>query len=74
MGHIERKGRVLLGEREKKPKKVGHLAAHMCILPPPAIICVLMCPYGQTSRVWDSLLARKSGCAGGPRFAPRLGQ
>ena len=30
-------------------------------------------PYGRTSRVWDSLLVRKSGCAGGRGFAPRPG-
>ena len=30
--------------------------------------------YGRTSRVWDSLLAMKSGYAGGPGFAPRPGQ
>ena len=31
-------------------------------------------PYGRTSRVWDSLLVWKSGCAGGRGFAPRPGQ
>ena len=31
-------------------------------------------PYGRTSRVWDLLLVRKSGCAGGRGFAPRPGQ
>ena len=30
-------------------------------------------PYGRTSRVWDSLLVRKSGCAGGRGFAPPAG-
>ena len=29
--------------------------------------------YGRTSRVWDSLLVMKSGCAGGCGFAPRPG-
>ena len=33
-----------------------------------------MPPYGRTSRVWDSLLVMKSGCAGGRGFAPRSGQ
>ena len=28
-------------------------------------------PYGRTSRVWDSLLAIKSGCAGGRGFTPQ---
>ena len=31
-------------------------------------------PYGRTSRVWDSLLVMKSGCAGGRGFAPWPGQ
>ena len=31
-------------------------------------------PYGRTSRVWDSLLVMKSGCAGGRGLAPRPGQ
>ena len=31
-------------------------------------------PYGRTSRVWDSLLVMKSGCAGGRGVAPRPGQ
>ena len=31
-------------------------------------------PYGRTSRVWDSLLVMKSGCAGGRGFAPRPGK
>ena len=31
-------------------------------------------PYGRTSRVRDSLLVMKSGCAGGRGFAPRPGQ
>ena len=30
-------------------------------------------PYGRTSRVWDSLLVMKSGCAGGRGFAPGRG-
>ena len=31
-------------------------------------------PYGRTSRVWDSLFAMKSGCAGGRGLAPQPGQ
>ena len=30
-------------------------------------------PYGRTSRVWDFLLVKKSGCAGGRGFTPRSG-
>ena len=30
--------------------------------------------YGRTSRVWDSLLVMKPGCAVGRGFAPRPGQ
>ena len=30
--------------------------------------------YGRTSRVWDSLLVGKSGCAGGRGFVSRPGQ
>ena len=30
-------------------------------------------PNGRTSRAWDSLLAMKSGCAGGRGFAPGRG-
>ena len=43
------------------------------------VVCIsygraLPTPYGRTSRVWDSLLAMKSGCAGSRGFAPRPGQ
>ena len=31
-------------------------------------------PCGRTSRVWESLLVMKSGCAGGRGLAPRPGQ
>ena len=31
-------------------------------------------PNGRTSRLWDSLLPMKSGCAGGRGFTPLPGQ
>ena len=43
----------------------GLVLGSMIFLPP---------PYGRTSRAWDSLLAMKSGCAGGRGLAPRPGQ
>ena len=36
-------------------------------------ISIEQAPYGRTSRVWESLLVRKSGCAGGRGFAPGRG-
>ena len=36
------------------------------------LVLVLLYPYGRTSRVWDSLLVMKSGCAGG-RLRPGRG-
>ena len=73
IGHKTSKGTLQQGSILDQPCEESHVQSEPCPglyatqpLKPP--------PYGRTSRVWDSLLVMKSGCAGGRGFAPRPGQ